>query len=140
MQTRNVIDDKYTRGGYVEPIPHCHEGLAFLYRPMLPEQVEDLLAALDRATPGRASIAVVGDVLSRQLVSWSETQELSAKNIMRLPYGLFARVRGIVEGRQASDLPPDYGRGDLAEFIKAILDQSNGKAPGQEQLAADQKN
>lgn len=146
MRTKNTIDDKYTRPGYVEPIPGLYDGLAFEYRPMLPEQTEDFLLSLDRPNSGRGRVGIVTIMLANQLTAWSEVDAagnfmaITQTNLALLPYPLLMRLRGIVEGRQASDKPESIDWPTLKEWVTSQLAVAAGEEPGAKQLKADQKN
>ena len=149
MQTSNTIEDGYTRGGYIEPIPRLHQGMYFEYRPMLPEEVADFHVAIDRAaaTGGRGTNGVICQRLADHIKAWSEVQPKSgeklpikAETIKRLPPALLMDLRGIVQGSRATNLPPNATDDMLREFVLGKLAEGNGKQPGIEQLRADQGN
>ena len=147
MQTRNQIEDGYTRAAYIEPVRGLHQGLAFEYRPMLPEEFEDMFAALDKTKRGRETVAAVADRIAVKITRWSEVDRKSAQPIKvsasaysRFGVELFRRVRGIVQGTEACDLPPGIDDEGLAEFVKAKIAEAHGEPPGGAQLATDQKN
>lgn len=147
--SRNIIptNDGYTRAGYIEAVPRLHDELVFEYRPMIPEEVEQLNAAIDRTNPIQCIHRIAAAVLKR-LVSWSEVDEkgapvpLSFEAVRCLPYPMLSNLRRIIEGTMPSDLrpgaPPESDEAsDYAKSLDAVV---SGKAPGLDQLVSDQKN
>lgn len=147
--SRNIIpiNDGYTRQGYIEAVPRLHDELVFEYRPMIPEEVEQLNAALDRTIPVQTIHRVAAAVL-KHLKSWSEVDEegkpvpLSFDAIRRLPYPMLSNVRRIIEGTMPSDLRPGAvpESEEFNEYAASLDAVVAGKLPGIEQVVADQKN
>lgn len=140
--SKNVIDDKYTRDGYIAPVERLHDELVFRYRPMLPEFVEDLEQSIEKKSPKDATL-LVAKAVARQLIEWSELDAsgkplpFEFENVRRLPYLMLVRLRRIVTGQIASDLRPDATSAETSDYIKAL---EAGPQPGLQMLAADQKN
>lgn len=145
--TSNVINDGYTRDGYIAPIEGIHEGLEFTYRPMLPGQVEDLDVAIGRKN-GDAGVTVMAAGIARQLVSWSEVSRdkkepvvISHESVRRLPHPLLTSLHRIVTGIRASDPRPQAIQTDqsTSDYAKELDEVIAGKAPG-DAVDADRKN
>ena len=146
MKTANYIDDGYTRKAYLKPEPGIHEGMLFEYRPMLPEPAEDLEIASTKVQ-GAQFIRMMAVALSKQLVSWSETDSktglvrpIEIESLVRIPRELLSLMRQVVQGRWAGDPVPDATTSENSEYYNALLAHSLGKNPGQEQLESDRKN
>jgi len=162
--SKNLINEGYTRPGYIAAVDHDHAGrqteplhgeLDFKYRPMLPEEVEELTAAVDAAKP-KDQIHLIAAEIARRLVWWSETvtvkgakeadpdiekaAEITFETVRRLPYPLIYRLRNIVTGTSASDLRPKATKEEQSDYVKGLQLTMAGKAPGQALLEADQKN
>lgn len=147
--SRNIIPirDGYTRAGYIEAVPRLHEELVFEYRPMIPEEVEQLNDALSRAQPTQVTHRVAAAVFTH-LKSWSEVDEsgkpvpLSFEAIRLLPYPMLSQLRRIIEGTMPSDLRPGAvpESEEANEYVASLNAVIGGKMPGIEQVVADQKN
>lgn len=163
--SKNLINDGYSRPGYIAAVDRDHSGrqteflhgeLAFEYRPMLPEEVEELTAAVDAAKP-KESIRLIAAEIARRLTSWSETEtvkedgkesgkdvekpvQITFEAVRHLPYPLIYRLRNIITGTSASDLRPKATKEEQSDYVKGLQLAMTGKAPGQAMLEADQKN
>jgi hypothetical protein len=153
--TSNVIDDGYTRDdGYIGALPGIHEGLAFSYRPMLPEKVEELdglvANAGDEDKIRLIAMSLAGSADGKQpgyVLKWSEVDRktkqpkpLTFEHMRRLPYQLLRDVRRVVTGFLASDPLPNATDVQTSELMLAVKREAGGDAPGLQQLADDQKN
>lgn len=145
MSQNLIFDDQYTRDGYIAAIDRLHEELAFRFRPMLPEQVEDLEQSLEKAAAVKAA-HLVAAALARQLMEWSEVDRAGAPaaiefgTLRRLPYALLVKLRRVVTGQGASDLRPQATVAETAAYAQDLAVEINGQPPGIIRLENDQKN
>lgn len=162
--SQNIINEGYTRKGYIAQVDRDQRGiqtevlhgeLEFEYRPMLPEEVEELTAAVDAASPTK-SIHLVAAAIVGKLVSWGEVTAvkqdgkvifdkfvpvpINFEAVRRLPYPMIYRLRNIITGTSASDLRPQASKEEQSDYEKGLKAIMDGKAPGQALLEADQKN
>ena len=128
---QNLITDGYTEAGYIAAKEGLHGALRFQFRPMLPEQVDEIGAILDQENVARSHAAIRG-VLVRQLVSWSEKADISAEALGQLRYALWNRIYLIVSGRQASDPDPEAPLEQQDEWLEDVIEAGKtGRTPGQ---------
>jgi hypothetical protein len=146
LQTKNFIDDGYTRQAYIKPDEEgLHKELMVEYRPMTAEQAEDLDLVISK-TDGSRLVRVMIEAVAKQLVSWSEVDEkgvmrpISSLTISRLPRSLILRMRLLVQGVWVGDPAPGLTGQEASEYAQGLLAAAQGKAPGPEQLEADRKN
>lgn len=124
--TSNVIRDKATKKGYIEPVPGIHEGLDFEYRPMIPEQVEAMHDRISQTKIPGESMRIIAAQMSQSLTAWSEVDEngnarpIELATVSRLPRPLLLDVKGIVSGMQASDLRPDATNAEAKRFLEEL--------------------
>lgn len=163
--SKNLIRDGYSRPGYIAQVNQdfngrqtelLHGELVFEYRPMLPEEVEELTAAVDAAKP-KESIHLIAAEIARRLTKWSETEtvkedgkvdgkevekavDINFDTVRHLPYPLIYRLRNIITGTSASDLRPKATKEEQSDYVKGLQATMQGKPPGQQLLADDQKN
>ena len=147
-KTRNIIRDGYTRRGRIDAIERLHDSLDFEFRPMLPEQVEDLDAAVDKCKPKEAA-PLVAAAMAEQLTSWSEVEgegdnekmaPITVDNLRRLPYPLLSRLRKVVAGLAPTDALSDASDDEQSDYIIQLRAKAAGKPAGLELLSSDQKN
>lgn len=147
IQTTNLINDGYTKRGYIKPDEDgLHGGLFCEYRPMTAEQAEDLDLCLTR-TEGAKAIRVMTEAIVRQLVSWSEVDEktkqakpIDSFTVSRLPRPLLIVLRQLVQGLWMGDPIPEPTGQEASEYAQGLMAIAEGKAPGLEQLETDRKN
>jgi len=145
--SHNIIQDGYTKDGYIGAVPNLHDEVKFKYRPMLAEQVESLSAAVEKAEPAKAALLVASS-MCKQLTEWSETfsapenlpAAINLENVRRLHPLVLAKLRRIVEGISPGDLPPDADSKAVDAYATALEATIAGEAPGQKELVANQKN
>lgn len=139
--SRNLINDGYTKTGYIEESEGLHESLRFEFRPMLPEEVEDSDAKIQKLGP-RDSIRLIAALCASKVVEWSEVDdkgsmvEITPGTVGRLPYTVLGRMHRIVAGVGASDPLPHDDQTDEEPDILRIVEGINGQA----ELEADRKN
>lgn len=97
-----LIRDGQTRKGRIEAVAGLHERLDFEWRPMLAADVEAFESTLEKAKARRV-VELIAAMVARQLVSWSESEKISAETVLRLPHPVLLRLRGIVAGTRPSD-------------------------------------
>lgn len=145
MATQNVMDDGYTRSGYVAKPEgfdaDLHQGMDFTYRPMRVEEVEELSLAMSReAARGESIKATLHEALAmaKRIVSWSEVdargvpREVNLESVRRLPPTLYRRVRNIIAGISGSDPRPSQPTAEPQTELEKELELAlKGKLPGQ---------
>ena len=128
---QNLISDGYTEPGYIAAREGMHGELRFAYRPMLPEQVDEVAAILDQGNVARSHETVRG-VLVRQLQEWSESEPVSAASLRKLRPALWNRLYLIVSGRQPSDPDPKATPEQRSEWLADVLEAGKtGQMVGQ---------
>lgn len=144
---RNIIIDGYTKRAHVKPLEGIHQGLTFEYRPMLPEEVEDL-DALDgkhRDNPKEHQLAIA-KMIAAKMSKWDEegangeTVTITGEAMRRMPPALAVQIRQIVMGFRASDPNPNGTPAENAAIAKAREQEAQGLPPGQMELAQARKN
>jgi len=112
---RNVIRDGVAVPGYIQADPTgLYGSCAFKYRPMLPEETEELEYYRDnlRDKPKELIVKMAAAIADR-IVAWSEAYEdgspvpVGKDTIRRLPHRLFIRLYRIISQQEASDKNPD---------------------------------
>lgn len=143
---RNVIDDGYTKPGFIAPEDRLHQGLSFEYRPMLPEEADAVDEVIVKQ-PAQESHKVIRAALRNHLVSWDEKDKsgkalsIELDHVRRLPPRLFNKLYRIVSGQIASDDLPDASPDQERDYVQALLESAGtDKSPGQVADEADQKN
>lgn len=145
MTTQNVMDDGYTKQGYIAKPEgfdaDLHQGMEFAFRPMRVEEVEELALAMNReAARGDATKATLLEALalSKRIVSWSEvdgngaTRPITLETVRRLPPTLYRRVRNIIAGISGSDPRPNQPTNEpQSELEKELEAAMKGQTPGQ---------
>ena len=146
--SKNIIEDGYTREGYIEAWEGVHDEMDFTYRPMLPNEVTRLERALEKSTDGSHGDIIAG-VLAKKLETWSEVDKdgeailIDFKTVRRLPWLILATTSNIVKGTRASDLRKSEVDTDASEDNDTIIDNILGTDPkpeGQKLLEAERKN
>lgn len=130
-----VIRDGFTQRGYVKAVEGLHGELKFNFRPMLPEEVEELEALRDTANQNNASKirSKIGEELAKRLTSWSvqfedKPAEISPLNVRSLRTSLQTKVYNIVAGFAPTDIDPSWKDGlddvkSLEELRESAGDQ-----------------
>lgn len=120
MATCNVMDDGYTKSGYIAKPEgfdaDLHDGLDFTFRPMRVDEIEELALAMSREiAKGDAVRATQLEAMSmaKRIKSWSEQdkegkpREVTLDAVRNLPTILYRRLRNIIQGISGSDPRPN---------------------------------
>jgi len=145
--SRNVIQDGYTKSARINAVPRLHESIEFTFRPMLPEDVEDLSAKV-RKLQGDAKkmTLMIADAVSKHLTEWSEVDAtdkplpISVNNCRRLPYPLLGGLRYIIEGIRAGDAPEDGKDGGNDDELDKYVDGLEAEVNGTSEMREAEKN
>lgn len=133
-----IIDDGYTQEAFIDAVPGVHGTLKFTYRPMLPEEVEELAYRVNKfASEPRKSTACICKAIEDHLESWDAKDsngadvEPTLNNIRRLRYPLLGAVRYIIEGLRAGDVPRDgdSDEEESDEYIDNLMAEVDGENP-----------
>ena len=120
MSDDNVlIRDGYTQDGYIEGVDRLHGSLEFRYRPMLPEDVEVVEAAISKAKP-REGVQLLAKTIAKQLESWVRSEPPDWEHVRRLRYPVLHKLAGIVMGRQPTDASPDKQPPTADEYLASL--------------------
>lgn len=144
--TRNVIDDGYTKAGYIKESANHHDSLSFEFRPMLPSEVESVEQAISKEQHPEAGVNIMAVALADHLVEWSELVKDGGKRpinweaVSRLQYAILNRLYRIVTGIEASDPIPHATKEQGNGYVDSLRAKIKGKAPGAAELEADAKN
>lgn len=153
MATKNVMDDGYTKSGYIARPDgfdaDLHEGLEFTYRPMLVQETEELVHAMNRLVatgePVKATLMEALN-LAKRIVSWSEVdkdnrpREITLDAVRALPPTLYRRVRNIIVGVSGSDPRPNQPTNAPQTELEKELDLALKGKPPVEAVEGDLKN
>ena len=139
--------DGYTRKGYIKGVDNHYGSVAFEYRPMLPEERDDILHAVRTSPPGRWGLAM-RQALASKVTSWDVTNPMTGKAVpveldavKRLPPDVFDRLFNIVSGSTASDPAPDATEEEATSYVDDLLKAaSSGRREGDIRTEADAKN
>lgn len=132
--SRNVIQDGYTRSGYVAAVEGLHESLAFKFRPMLPETVDAVGESL-KSKSARDGNRVLAAAIVNQLVEWSEVDAdgkslaITIDTVRRLPWKLFNRLYSVVSGMGPSDPLPEAKPVEDQDFAAALIEAAETGKP-----------
>lgn len=150
--TCSVIDDGYTREGYLEGRDRLHDPLSFAYRPMLPADLEEADDEMKKL-PSRQRMSYMCNRIAERLVRWSECERdaagkpdqskprpITPGNVGRLNYSQLSDLRWVIWGISAGDPIPNATPEQESELMRAMRAELAGKPPGLEQVALDQKN
>lgn len=110
-----VIRDGLTQDGYIAEVERLHPAMAFTFRPMLPEQVEEWEAHRDQhyLTKPKETRARLGKLLSQQIASWDavdangDAVPVSEQTCRSLRPTLQHKLYLIVACLAASEVQPD---------------------------------
>ncbi len=153
MATQNVMDDGYTKSGYIARPDgfdaDLHEGLDFQFRPMLVQETEELVHAMNRLVvsgePVKATLLEALN-LSKRIVSWSEVdkngkpREITLDSVRSLPPTLYRRVRNIIAGVAGSDPRPNQATNAPQTDLEKELDLALKGKPPVDAVEGDVKN
>src|SRR5690554_1476850 len=90
-----LIDDGYTRDGYISEVPGLHGDTGFKFRSVLHNEREQVIEQM--RTPGReTTTAIMAQVICRQVVSWDIPVRLEPDQVCRLIPNLFDKLFSIV--------------------------------------------
>jgi len=112
---QNIIRDGAALPGYVEEdTKGLYGSCAFKYRPMLPEETEELEYYRDSLREKPKELVVkMAQAMAERIVAWSEVYEngepvpVSKDSLRHLKYRLFLRMYRIISQQEASDKNPD---------------------------------
>ena len=144
--SNNVIQDGYTRDGYLDLSDLGYDPLSFEYRPALPEDTQALDVQLERLDNSKGKGALLtARFCQERLTSWSETNgsEDAAlphdlDNVRRLPDPMLRGLHGIISGWRASDPKPAADK--TADDIESELAAIDRELSGATEVAEDQGN
>jgi len=122
--TSSRIKKGIVRRGFIKPVERLHEGLAFDFRPMLPEEVFalDVECINRRQKDPKEYYRFLARALATRLHKWSEQEDdkplaITGENVASLPISILDRLRAIVCLNEPTDEPPsasDQDKSDLA--------------------------
>lgn len=112
---RNIIRDGVAVPGYIQAEPTgIYGSCAFKYRPMLPEETEELEYYRDNLRDKPKELVVkMAAAMAERIIAWSEVYEngepvpVSKDAVRHLKYRLFLRMYRIISQQEASDKNPD---------------------------------
>jgi hypothetical protein len=137
---QNFISDGYTELGYIAAVDGMHGKLRFTFRPLLPEEVDEVQAVLSQDNVAR-SHEIIRGVLVRQVKSWSDDLPVSADSLRTIRPSLWNRLYLIVSGQQPSDPDPEATAEERSGWVQDVLESGRtGQAVGQARAERDAKN
>ena len=110
--SRNVIQDGYTRDGYIAAVPRLHEELEFRYRPMWGGRPQVFASPTFRAQTPEVQAEMEAAAIVEHLVSWGEVDAkgaslpIDANHVKRLPVPMRQMLLNIIAGYVPSDIRP----------------------------------
>ncbi len=132
--SKHLIDDGYTRQGYLAEVERLHDNLAFTFRPMLAEEVDAVAEAAESKTAAEKSRIMRG-VIAKQLQSWDVisgkgmTAEINIENVRRLPWRVVNQLYNMVAGLIPVDERPEKIAGDEPDIVADILESAETGIP-----------
>lgn len=146
--SKNVIQDGYTKDGYIAAHERLHDELWFKYRPMYGGGPGYFTSTVFRSLDAGHQAAEEAKAIATNLVSWSEAGPngqllpITTENVFRLPVLVRQRLLNIIAGYDSSDLNPSKSvTPDKDEEIERMLKaHQTGTAPGMVALEEDSKN
>ncbi len=146
--SRNVIQDGYTREGYIEASDRLNDELSFSYRPMFGGEPGYFTSQAFRLLDSAHQAAEEAKSITKHLVSWSECDAkgaplpITTDNVFRLPVLVRQNLLNIIAGFVASDLRPNAKiTPEKDEEIERLLQaHQTGKTIGDVATEADAKN
>lgn len=132
--------DGYTRQGYIAAVKGLHGALSFTYRPALVEERDQVSQSI-RQNPSDKANSHIRGLLSKKLTDWDVAAPLSVDSIRLLHPVVYDKVYLIVTGQVGSDPKPgESEEGREKDYLAELEALGGGRAPGDVQLGADQKN
>lgn len=148
--SRNIINDGYTRHGYLAAVERMHGDLRFTYRPMLPEETASLVgdSFIQRNPVPQKRFAIMAAAIQGKLVEWSETDEkgeaikITIDAVRRMPWNLFHGLFNVISGVGSSDADPlESPTEETDAYTQRLLEAAQaGVNPGVAIARADLKN
>ena len=135
----NFISDGYTETGFIAAVDGLHGELRFTFRPMLPEEVDEVQAVLDQEHVAR-SHEIIRGVLVRHIKSWSDGLPVTADSLRTIRPSLWNRLYLIVSGRQASDPDPKATPQERSSWVNDVLEAGKTGEVGAVRAERDAKN
>lgn len=112
----SLILKGFRQRGYLAESKGQHGAISFVFTPMVPEEVEPMIAKSDKADP-KLYAQEMATILHSKLESWSLGEgKPTLDQIRQLRYRPFNRVYQIIAGLAASDPDP---AGESDEEIKS---------------------
>lgn len=132
--TDAVIRDGFTQSGYISEVEGLHPAVRFKFRPLIPEEVEDLEAMRDAVTPRTAKDvrAKIGEALAKQLVAWDvkfddKPAPINSLNVRSLRTSAQTKIYNIVAGFMPTEADPTVGT-DLDEELASLEELRSAEA------------
>lgn len=129
--SRNIYRDGQNRSASIRAVPNLHDALSFRYRPLMPEEVEELEGAVAETKNRKQSIAILAAAIAGKIVDWSEVDAdgksipVSADAIRHLLYPVFNKLYRIVAGLQPGDEPAGNPE-ERSEYVRDLLEGAGG--------------
>lgn len=104
-----IVDDGYTRDGYIAAIEGLHGEIAFSFRPLTRDERDAVNVRIGKKAKGETTTDVMANVICRQVKDWSiaDVVALEPGVVKRMHPALVDKLYLIVAGSIASDLRPD---------------------------------
>lgn len=117
-----MFTDGLAQNVVINARPKVHGAMRFSFRPMLPEDVEELEAARERSigVDPKKVVQLMVDAVAKHLVKWSSDRPINADNVRRLRYRLLGQVYLIISGLGAADDILDESGRVIADADKLI--------------------
>lgn len=125
-----IVDDGYTRDGFIAAIEELHGEIEFSFRPLTRDERDAVNNRMNKKAKGETTTGVMAQVICRQVKEWSigDVVDLEPGVVKRMHPALLDKLYLIVAGSVPSDPKPDssdWPGATLAEETDEATDLKN---------------
>lgn len=142
-----IIPDGYTRPGRIAAVNELHGELNFTFRPMVPNERDDIYAVIRRfADDPRKYNEVISKAIADKVQEWDardtngKTYPITPRNAANLQPELFDKLYNVLMGTRASDPVEDQTEEEHGGYVASLMGTRTNKPPGDVQTEADAGN
>lgn len=134
-----VIDDGYTRAGYIAGVPYSTPAVRFRYRPPLITPLSIIRDEIRKSKP-ESQVAIQAKTICKYVESWDvkdaqgEIVKLDIESIKRVDPFIFSAVAGVVLGFQFTEVDPEWARSEAETESSRAIDSIFGGDPSQAEV------
>lgn len=129
-----VIDDGYTRAGYLAGVPYSTPAVRFRYRPPLIVPLSIIRDEIRKSKP-ESQVAIQAKTICKYVESWDvkdakgEPVKLDIEAVKRVDPFIFSAVSGVVLGFQFTEVDPEWSQGEAETESARAIDSIFGGDP-----------